>query len=67
MTKQSDSVQDESPDGNPEPSLPAAIVNVSAEAGTGLEELQAALQPLLRWQDADAAAADSSFTEEAWG
>lgn len=67
MTKQSGCVQDESPEGNPKPSLPAAIVNVSAEAGTGLEELQAALQPLLQWQDADAAAANSSFTEEAWG
>lgn len=67
MTKQGDSVQDESPEGNPKPSLPAAIVNVSAEAGTGLEELQAALQPLLQWQDADAAAAADSLTEEAWG
>lgn len=66
MTKQSNSVQDESPEGNPKPSLPAAVVNVSAEAGTGLEELQAALQPLLQWQDA-AAAAGSSFAEEAWG
>lgn len=40
-------MQDESPEGNPEPSLPAAIVNVSAQTMSGLEELQAALQPLL--------------------
>lgn len=42
-----DCVQDESPEDSPKPSLPAAIVNVSAQAGTGLAELQAALQPLL--------------------
>lgn len=60
-------MQDESPEGNPKPSLPAAVVNVSAEAGTGLEELQAALQPLLPRLDANEPAADNSLTDEAWG
>ncbi|KAL3158291.1 GTPase Obg 1 [Trebouxia sp. C0009 RCD-2024] len=61
-------IQDKSPQDSPEPSLPAAIVNVSAEAGTGLEELQAALQPLLPSWDANEPAADNYLTnpQDAW-
>lgn len=61
-------MQDESPEGNPQPSLPAAIVNVSAQAATGLEELQAALGPLLGRHDARDSIDESSAAEdEEWG
>ena len=61
-------MQNESPEGNPEPSLPAAIVNVSAQTGIGLEELQAALQPLLPSLNASrlADAYEDSKPDEGW-
>ena len=45
--------QDESPEGNPQPTLPAAIINVSAHTGIGLEALQAALGSILPGQAKD--------------
>ena len=62
-------MQDNSPPDSPKPSLPAAIVNVSAAAGTGLEELQAALQPLLPSWNSNEPAADNYLTnsDDAWG
>ena len=39
-------LQDESPEGNPEPTLPAAIISVSALTTAGLDTLQAAVGSL---------------------
>lgn len=59
-------IQDESPEGNPEPSLPSAIVSVSAQAGTGLERLHAALEPLLPAVGAVRQATPDT-TNDSWG
>lgn len=40
------SLQDDSPEGNPEPTLPAAIVSVSALTAAGLDTVQAAVGSL---------------------
>ena len=55
----------------PEPSLPSAIVCVSAQEGTGLEALSAALQPLLPEADFESPVmqqpAADDVPEEEWG
>ena len=40
-------MQDESPEGSPQPTIPAAIISVSAHTGEGLESLQTALGSIL--------------------
>ena len=59
--------QDESPEGSPQPSLPAAVVCVSAQAGTGLEGLHAALEPLLPSSSSPKQSIASSSTDGGWG
>ena len=60
-------LQDESPEGSPQPSLPAAVVCVSAQAGTGLEGLHAALEPLLPSSSSPKQLTASSSTDGGWG
>lgn len=60
-------IQNDSPEGNPQPSLPAAVVCVSAQAGTGLDDLHAALEPLLPVPSTPPQASASSSTGDGWG
>ena len=60
-------LQNDSPEGNPPPSLPAAVVCVSAQAGTGLDDLHAALEPLLLVPSTATQASASSSTGDGWG
>ncbi|DBA71230.1 TPA: GTPase Obg 1, variant 3 [Trebouxia sp. C0005] len=60
-------IQNDSPEGNPQPSLPAAVVCVSAQAGTGLDDLHAALEPLLPAPSTAIQASASSSTGDGWG
>lgn len=64
-------IQADSAEGMPEPSLPSAIVCVSAQEGTGLEALSAALRPLLPEADFESPvmqqAVSEDVPEEEWG
>ncbi len=60
-------LQNDSPEGNPQPSLPAAVVCVSAQAGTSLDDLHAALEPLLPVPSITTQASASSSTGDGWG
>jgi predicted GTPase len=60
-------LQNDSPEGNPQPSLPDAVVCVSAQAGTGLDDLHAALEPLLPAPSTATQASASSSTVDGWG
>ena len=59
-------LQNDSPEGNLQPSLPAAVVCVSAQAGTGLDDLHAALEPLLPVPSTPPQASASSSTGDGW-